>query len=168
MSMVNDTGEKLYLVGADTGQVLLDIGQGEIINVRSQKQALNDKMFASKVKLKSGRFIKVMEKEKEVRKKLVKYPSTYFALSVMKDYIVYGNNLLMKNGKKFRCNDLAKEMEISRQMASVHIKRLQELNYLAEVPTTRGNYWAINPDYYRTSEEVPKLVYDAFNPKLKI
>ena len=50
--MVNDTGEKLYLVGADTGQVLLDIGQGEIINVRSQKQALNDKMFASRVKLK--------------------------------------------------------------------------------------------------------------------
>jgi DNA-binding transcriptional regulator GbsR (MarR family) len=108
-----------------------------------------------------------MDKEQEILEKLKKYPSTYMALRIMTKYL-QPNNLLIKDGGKFKLKDLKDEMEISRQMASIHLNRLVELNIVAEVPTNRGNYWALNPDYYCRSEEIPKLVYDTFHKKLKI
>lgn len=109
--------------------------------------------------------MKVIYKEKEIKKKLMPYPATYMALSVMRDYISPKTNLVMKDGMKYRCVHLAEDMGITRQSASVHLKRLQEFNFITEVKTPRGNYWAINPKYYRCSNELPKAVVDAFENK---
>ena len=164
--MINKTGQRLLVVTEQDGEVINFVNEGETINVRSKKQTEQDKFYAQKVKLNAGRLITVMEKEKEVIKKLVKYPSTYFALSILKCYIQFNTNLIVKEGKKYRCIDLANEMGITRQMASIHLKRLEELNFIAEVPTNRGMFWAINPNYYRKGDEIPKLVYDAFQNKI--
>lgn len=166
--MINNTGQELLIITAEDGELIMTVHDNEAVNVRSVKQAENDKYYSPKIKLRVGRFVKVMDKEKEVLKKLVKYPSTYFALNIMKAYLSFNNNLVVKDGKKYRCIDLAEEMEITRQMASIHLKRLQEMNFIAEVPTNRGRYWAINPDYYRRGDEIPKVVYDAFDKKIKI
>lgn len=164
--MINKTGQRLLIVTEQDGEVINFVNEGETVNVRTKKQTEQDKFFSQKVKLTTGRFIKVMEKEKEVINKLVKYPSTYFALSILKCYIQFNTNLIMKDWKKYRCIDLANEMGITRQMASIHLKRLQEFNLIAEVPTNRGMFWAINPKYYRKGDELPKIVYDTFQKKI--
>ncbi len=106
--------------------------------------------------------------EKKVRDMLKDNTATYFALNVMRDYLVPNFNVLLKNGKKFKGVDLAEEMGITRQAAMVHIKKLKELNIIAEVETeNKGKLWAINPDYYFLGEECPEAVLKAFERKKK-
>lgn len=165
--MVNNTGQDITLFDA-FGEFFISVKDGEEISVRSKKQVAYGKFLLPRVKInKKGRFVKVMDKEKEVKKRLLKYPATYMALSILRDYISPSTNLIMKNGMKYRCNMLAEEMGITRQMASIHFKRLQEYNLIAEVETPRGMYWAINPTYYCCSDEIPQKVVDAFDKKNK-
>ncbi len=163
--MVNNTGQDITLFD-EFGEFFISVKDGEEISVRSKKQVAYGKFLLPRVKInKKGRFVKVMDKEKEVKKRLLKYPATYMALSILRDYISPSTNLIMKNGMKYRCIMLAEEMGITRQMASIHFKRLQEHNLIAEVETPRGMYWAINPAYYCCGDELPKKVVDAFNKK---
>ena len=163
--MVNNTGQDITLFDA-FGEFFISVKDGEEISVRSKKQVAYGKFLLPRVKInKKGRFVKVMDKEKEVKKRLLKYPATYMALSILRDYISPNTNLIMINGMKYRCIMLAEEMGITRQMASIHFKRLQENNLIAEVETPRGMYWAINPAYYCCGDELPQKVVDAFKKK---
>lgn len=153
----------------DDGVIQGKAYKGEKLIIRSPLQQRNDKYYSPPIKLRGGSFVKVMYTEKKVMEMLKDYPSTYYALGIIKFHIEdYDNLLKNKDKSKFKGKDLADEMNITPQMASVHFKRLKELNLIAEVPTTRGMYWAINPDYYNRSDEIPKLVYDAFSKKIKI
>lgn len=161
--MINGTGQKLLIITEQDGEILFKVEKDEIINIRSKLQAKNDKFYSPKIKINKGRFIKVMFKEEEVVKKFIKSPSTYLALNIMKKYLVTNYNVLTKNGKKYKCVDLAKDMGITRQSASIHIKRLEKENLIAEVSTNKGILFAINPEYYLVGDEVPQIILDAFN-----
>lgn len=152
------------LVTEKDGEVLFDIKPGESLNIRSVAQTKSDKLYSPMIQFKKGRFIKVMIEEKEVVDKLKKSPATYMALNIMKRYITPNYNVLLKpDGKKYKCVDLAKDMDISRQMAARHLKELQKLNLIQEVETAnKGTLWAINPNYYFMGNEIPQKVVNAF------
>lgn len=161
--MINNTGQRLLVITEECGEVLFKINQNEKITIRSELQQQNDKIYAQMVNFKKGRFIKVMIEEKEVVDKLKDFPATYLALNIMKRYIVYNYNVLMKNNKKYKIVDLAEDMGISRQMASRHIQRLKELNIIQEVETAnKGKLFAINPNYYFAGTQLPQPIVDAF------
>lgn len=160
-SMVNNLGQTLLVIGEQDGEILFKVGKNESINIRNKKQTNSDKYYSANVKIK-GRFVKVMWEEREVVDMLIKYPSTYMALAVMKRYLVTNYNVLLKNGKKYKCSDLAKDLGVSRQSASTHINKLKELNILGEVETTKGKLYCINPYYYIVGEEVPQNILNVF------
>lgn len=159
--MVNNTGQKICLITEDDGELLFKVNQGESFTVRSAKQTKRDKYYSPKVKI-TGRFIKTMDKEKELVDLLLDSPSTYLAISIMKRYIVTNYNVLVKDGIKYGVQDLAKDMKISRQMASNHIRKLKSINVLSELETDRGKLFCINPKYYFRGEEVPESVLKLF------
>jgi CTP-dependent riboflavin kinase len=159
--MVNNTGQKICLITEDDGELLFKVNQGESFTVRSAKQTKRDKYYSPKVKI-TGRFIKTMDKEKELVDLLLDSPSTYLAISIMKRYIVTNYNVLVKDGIKYGVQDLAKDMKISRQMASNHIRKLESINVLAKLETDRGKLFCINPKYYFRGEEVPESVLKLF------
>ena len=166
--MINNTGQKLIVVTEQDGEVLFKIENGESLNIRSVQQTKNDKYYSPKIKINiKGRFTKVMDKEKEIVDKLIKFPSTYIALSIMRRYIVPNYNVLMKDGKKYKCVDLAQDMNITRQMAAKHIAKLKQENILSEIETNKGKLMVLNPYYYFKGDEVPKLVLDAFDKPIK-
>ena len=104
-----------------------------------------------------------MDKEQEILEKLKDDPSAYLAIAIMKKYLVPRQNVLLKDGKKYKTIDLADEMGITRQWASRHIKKLKKLNVLSEVETNKGILLVMNPDFYHRGEDVDKRVYDLFN-----
>ena len=162
--MVNNTGQRLIVVTEEDGEILFKVNQNESFTIKSEKQLKRDKLFAQMVSVK-GRFIKSMDKEKEIVDLLLDSPSTYMAISIMKRYIITNYNVLIKDGIKYRVQDLANDMKISRQMASSHIKKLKDINVLGEIETDRGRLLCVNPRYYCRGEEIPKSVYEVFNKK---
>lgn len=125
--MINNTGEEINLFD-EFAEFVISVKDGEDFSVRTVKQVAYGEFLFPRVSInKRERFVKVMYKEKKVKKKLLPYPATYMALSVMRDYISPKTNLIMKNGMKYRCIHLAEDMGITRQSASVHLKRMQEL-----------------------------------------
>lgn len=165
--MINNTGQDWIILSAQDGEVLTRVYDGESISIRSVKQVENDKYFSRKVRIKGG-FIKVMKDEQKVVKKLIDYPATYLALNLMKGHLEYNTNLLVKNdGSKYKGVDLAEEMNITRQSAMLHFKRLKQHNLIAEVEMKRGKYWAINPCYYLYGDSVLEKVLKAFDIKYK-
>lgn len=159
--MVNDLGQKLLVITEQDGEILFEVNENESVNIRSEKQTKNDKYYSPPIKIK-GRFIKTMWNEKEVVDMLIKFPATYLALGVMKRYIVSNYNVLLKDGKKYKGVDLARDLGVSRQSASSHIAKLKELNILAEVKTNKGVLYCINPKYYLMGDSVPENVEKAF------
>lgn len=159
--------EDVSLVSRETGEIFGDIRKGESINIRSVAQAENDKYWSPKRKS-NGRFIKIMEAEKkEVALKFTGKPATYLAFHIMSMNVQMNTNLVVReDGKKYRIVDLAKEMGITRQSASVHIKKLQEANLIAEMEVKgKGNYWVVNPNYCLASSEIPENVYRIFEKR---
>lgn len=166
--MINDTGQKLLIVTENDGEILFKVEKGETLNIRSVKQTNSDKYYSPMIEINKGkRFIKTMVvEESKIIEKLKDFPSVYMALNVMKKYLVKNYNVLLKNDKKYKIVDLAEEMGVSRQMASIYIKKLKELNLVAEIETNKGKVYAINPSIYFNGNEIPQRVYDIFeNPK---
>ncbi|NCD07321.1 MAG: HTH domain-containing protein [Spirochaetia bacterium] len=166
--MINDTGQKLLIITENDGEILFSVEKGETLNIRSVRQTNNDKFYSPMIEINKGkRFIKTMViEEKNVIKKLKDFPSVYMALNIMKEYLVKNYNVLLKaDGKKYKINDLAEEIGVSRQMASRYIKKLKELNIVAEIDTNKGKVLAINPSIYFNGSEIPQRVYDIFNKK---
>lgn len=102
--------------------------------------------------------------EEEILKLLKNNISTYFALGVLK-LKMNKDNILFKNGKKYKAVDLARDMNITRQWASSHISKLKELNVIAEIETNKGKLIVMNPNYYHRGEDVEQRVYDLFENK---
>ena len=116
--MINDTGQRLVVLTEYDAQVLFYVDEGQKFTVRSEKQAKNDKFFNAsllkKVQIK-GRFNKVMIDNDKVIELIGDSYGTYFALTKMSKYLVPNYNVLLKNGTKYKCSDLAKEMNITRK-----------------------------------------------------
>ena len=97
---------------------------------------------------------------------LQQHPSTYVALGIMKSYLMPNFNILVKNNKKYVAAKLAKDMGISCQASGTHIRKLKELNIIAEVDIGRkGKYLAINPYIYLAGDYVPTEIVKLFNDK---
>ena len=160
--MLNDTNQRWHIVTEQDGEVIFTVNKGESVNIRSVKQTENDKFYSPKIKIK-GTFVKVMDREQFILEQLKDDPSVYLAINLMRKYLVPRQNVLLKNGKKFKTVDLANEMGISRQWATRHIRKLKELNVLAEIQTNKGRLLVMNPNYYHRGEDVEKRVYDLFD-----
>ena len=167
VQMVNVLEEDVHLVSGETGEIIGTASKGERLIIRSSAQAENDKYW-SPMRKNNGRFIKVMETEKkEVALRFTESPATYLALHILRGNLQMNTNLVVKeNGKKYRIVDLANEMNITRQSAGVHFKKLQEANLIAEIEVRgKGKYWVINPNYYLVGEGVPLEVWKLFEKK---
>ena len=160
--MIKDTGQDLYLVSSQDGEVIDTISADEKIIIRSKTQAINDKYWSPPIKIK-GRFVKAMEREDDVVNLFIDSPATYLALNKMKKYLQINENTLIKNGRKYRTSDLAEDVNICRQTASYHIKKLKEMNLIAELDKGRqGKFLVINPNYYIAGDSVPMKTYKLF------
>lgn len=126
----------------------------------------NKKMSMTRV---NGRYIKAMPKEQQIIYMLQQYPATYVALGIMKSYLMPNFNILVKNNMKYGATKLAKDMGISRQASGMHIKKLKELNIIADVDLGRkGKYLAINPYCYLAGDYVPFEILKLFDKKMGI
>lgn len=160
--MINQTGQRLYVVTENDGEIIYTINKDEKITVRSAAQAKQDKYYSPKVQV-SGVFVKVMKNEKKLIELLKGSASTYAAVNIMKHYLVSNYNVLLKDGRKYKATDLAEDMGISRQMATIHINKLKSLNVLGMIETDKGKLYCLNPQYYFKGTEVPKSVLDLFD-----
>ena len=164
--MVNDINQDLLVIGKEDGEILFSIKKGEAFNLRSEKQARNDKSWSKKIKIK-GTFVKTMDIESRFLESCKDDPQLYYAANIMKKYLKPNYNLLVKNGKKFKIQDLAEELGVVRQTASTYIKRLKDMNIVAEINTSMGKLYALNPNIYCRGEEVPEMVLKAFDKPIK-
>ena len=163
--MINNTGQRLIVFTEQDGEVLMKIGENEKLIVRSVAQTENDKTYSPKKKI-TGGFKKVMDAEEMVVDLLADSPSTYWALNKMKRYLRINENTLVKDGKKYKVSDLAKDMNITRQTAGLHFKKLKETNIIAEIDMgKKGTFWAINPYYYLYGDGVPEKIAKLFESK---
>ena len=160
--MINNTGQKLFVMTEQDGEVLFKVNEGESFNIRSVAQTANDKYYSpNKIYIK-GKFTKVMDRNEEVIEKLGKNYGAYVALHHLVKYLVPNYNVVMKNGKKYKLIDLANAMGISRQMAGKYIGQLKEINVLSEIETNKGICYAINPSYYLRGETANERVIKLF------
>ena len=105
--------------------------------------------------------------DEDVVNQLIKYPSTYIAISILRRYMC-SDNVVRKGNRRFRCNDLAKELGVSRQMANIHLKRLREINVIKDVEINGVDFVAINPYYYFRGDEIPDNIAELFNNNEKV
>ena len=156
--------EDSFVVGKKNGEIIADIDKGMVINVRTNEQAKNDRFYSPDLTI-PKKFVKVMVDEKDVAKMLVGNPTTYVVLGIIKSYLIPNQNYLMKDGKKYKPIDLAREIGISAQAASRHFKILEKANLISECEIRGGKVWTMNPNYYLSGATVPKRVLDLFKNK---
>ena len=161
-----DTGQGAFLVDKATGEVIVDIDDGFNVNVRSPAQTENDKYWSPREKIK-GRFVKVMvDNEERVFEMLKGLPAVYMAFNRLKKYLQINENTVMKDGRKYKTSDLAEEMCVRRQMACFYIRKLKELNLIAELDNGRkGKVLVVNPHIYLAGVEVPMKTLKLFENK---
>lgn len=132
-------------------------------NIESQKINKFKDVSVNRI---SGRFIKTMPKEQQIIYLLSSNPAIYLALNIMKFYLQPNSNLLLKNGKKYGSMRLAEDMNVTRQTSGLYIKKLKELNIIAEIDMGRkGKYLAINPYIYLAGDYVPTEIVKLFKNK---
>lgn len=159
-----DTGQGAVLVDKATGEVMVNINDGFNINIRSPAQVENDKYWSPRIKIK-GRFVKAMiDNEDKVFEMLKELPAVYMAFNRLKKYLQINENTVMKDGHKYKTSDLAEEMGVSRQMACFYIRKLKELNLIAELDNGRkGKVLVVNPEIYLAGVEVPMKTLKLFD-----
>lgn len=158
----NNSETNWLLIAEEDGEVLSEIRFGESISIKSKERTRADEMYVPTQKL-QGRFIKMIkDNQEELVEKLKEFPSVFVALFLMTKYIKYNYNVLLKDGKKYKCIDLANDLGVSRQTASTYISKLKELNILAEIESSRGKLLAVNPRYFVNGTKVPKEVVNLF------
>lgn len=156
--------EDVYLVSKTTGEVVGDINEGESLSVRSVAQVENDKYWSQQVVI-TKKFTKMMHDMSGLAVKFTSNPMTLLALIVMAKYLVPNQNVLKKDGKKYKIVDLAKELGVSAQACGVHFKILKQANLIAEYKSKNGNVWAINPNFCMAGQTVPKNILKLFEKK---
>lgn len=125
------------------------------------------------VKVKLNNAISSFPNETELVKALKDDLKTFYALTVMKHFLLKDRNILVKNivkdGKeqtvKFTAIDLQEALGYkTRQAASKHIMKLKSLNIVKGIKTKDFGYvFAINPNYYMNGTSVPKEISELFN-----
>ena len=126
----------------------------------------NKKMKLARIK---DRYIKSMPAEHRYLSEFQKTPAAFVALSYLKIYLMPNFNIVVKNNKKYSVSMLARDMGITRQSASLHIKRLKELNIIADYDYgNKGKYLAINPYCYLAGDYVPFEILKLFDKKMGI
>ena len=116
--MVSVLEEDISLVSNETGEIVGVAKKGERMIIRSPAQTENDKYWSPPVKI-NGRFVKYMiENEEELFEMLKDYPKVQIAFYRIIKYLKANENIVMKDGRKFKTIDLATEMGVSRQSAS--------------------------------------------------
>lgn len=142
----------------------------------TEAQIENQQEFVSRVERK-GFFVKCMIEEQEVIEMLKEDLKTYYALGILKHFLLPNYNILVKvtednNGKskvvKYTADDLGTALGKTRQTGSYHFKRLKELNIVQPIKTEDyGKVFAINPEYYMNGTSVPKEIIDLFDRSLQ-
>lgn len=159
--MGNITGRKMSLIDNNTGELLDTIAEDEKIIIRSAKQTENDKYWSERVEI-NKRFIKTMMDEPRVAKAFWGCPTAYLVMGIIKGHIG-ADNMLLKDGKKYKPSDFARDVGCSRQTASLYFDKLKQANFLAEYKTKdKGTVWVVNPDYYLVGQTVPKNIVRLF------
>lgn len=160
--MGNITGRKMSLIDNDTGELLDTIAEDEKIIIRSAKQAENDKYWSERVEV-DKKFIKTMVDEPRVAKAFWGCPTAYLVMGIIKGYI-NTDNMLLKDGKKYKPSDFAREVGCARQTACIYFEKLKEANFIAEYKTkSKGTVWVVNPNYYMTGKTVPRKILQLFD-----
>lgn len=157
--------EDVFLVSKTTGEVVGDIREGESLNVRSVAQVENDKFWSQQVVI-SKKFTKTTH---DLSENVVRFfksnPMTFLAFTAMIRFLVPNQNVLMKDGRKYKIVDLAKELGVSAQACGVHFKILEQANLIAKYETKSGKVWAVNPNYCMAGQTVPKNIVRLFERK---
>lgn len=150
-TLVQAKNKPINVCTEQDGKVLMHIGE-------------NDKFYSPDTII-SKKFIKVMVDEKEIAKMLMGNPTTYAVLGIIKSCLVPNQNYLMKDGRKYKPIDLAREIGISAQAASRHFKILEKANLISEYKVKNGKVWVVNPNYYLSGATVPKRILDLFEKR---
>ena len=148
-------GEELGIVNLNTAEILHRIKEDERIRIYNKKQVKRNKYYSKPIEVNTN--------------ELSKSSSTFLALNILALYICPTDNLVKidRENTKYKIKDLAAKMGITRQQASAHIKKLKELNIVAEVEMANGKFYAINPEYYCRNTKIPERVLNAFDTTKK-
>lgn len=162
--VINNTDKPLELFDAIGTKYCEVPPNGGRLSTFTNAQVAQQKACASRVEI-VGNFVKSMEREQELIELLKDHLGTYYALNIMKHFLVKDYNVLVKaDGKKYTAVDLGNALSVSRQSANEHIKRLKELNVVKSIKTKKyGTVFAINPYYYMNGNNVPKEIDALFN-----
>ena len=161
--MINNFNQNLNIISEKDGECICTIYPNESFNIRSSSQTQNDKHYSPSKEIK-GRFKKIMDLNiDKIVNTLKDNPSALVVLLRMAKYLEYNTNLLVKNGERYSCNDLAEEMGISKQMASRHIQTLKRANILNEVKTKYGMRYVINPYVLNNGTTFPENIVTLFS-----
>lgn len=162
---INNTGQRLRVVGEEDGVVYDTIEKGDGFNHRSKAQVENDKHYSQLIPTK-GRFVKLMLEASHVAKVFKDEPSVMLAMIIMAEYISRDQNKILKDGKKYKPSDLARDMGVTRQTASSYFKKLQKSNMIAEmVLRNKRKVWVANPEFFTVSESLPRNVFRLFEKR---
>ena len=164
-------GEELGIVNLNTAEILHRIKEDERIRIYNKKQVKRNKYYSKPIEVNTNKpFIKCMiDRLDKTIDELSKSSSTFLALNILALYICPTDNLVKidRENTKYKIKDLAAKMGITRQQASAHIKKLKELNIVAEVEMANGKFYAINPEYYCRNTKIPERVLNAFDTTKK-
>lgn len=170
---INDTHKPVPLYEGADGEKLFDVPpNGGMAKIFTEAQIRSQTAYASRVQY-DWKFIKCMENEQEIIILLKDDLKTFYALTVMKHFLLKDRNILVKSivkdGKeqtvKFTAIDLQEALGYkTRQAASKHIMKLKSLNIVKGIKTKDFGYvFAINPNYYMNGTSVPKEISELFN-----
>lgn len=156
--------QAVMFVAKESGEILGETEDFSKVKIRTSKQLENDKSFSPLVELNAQKeFLKVITVNCDnIIDKLRDYPSTLMAFFIIARYLKPKYNVAIKDGKPFSVALLAEKMGVTRQMANLHIKRLRELNLVAQAKTEIGKCFAVNPYYVCNGKEVRKDIVDLF------
>lgn len=161
--MTNNFGQNLNIISEKDGECICTIHPNESFNIRSLRQTENDKYYSPSKEIK-GRFKKLMDLNiDKIVNSLKEKPAALIVLLKLSKHLEYNTNLLVKNGERYSCNDLAAEMDITKQMASRHIQTLRKANIVNEIKTKYGMRYVINPYVLNNGTQFPKAILDLFN-----
>lgn len=162
----NNDGDERYVQNETTVEIEYRLKKGEIWRSYTQKEQRRNKFYSPQVKTNQGKeFAKCMlDKLELLVKEFNKKSGAFLALNVMLLHLD-GTDNCVKDEKKgrYKLKDLASEMKISRQQATTYIKQLKALNVVQEIEMYEGYFYAINPDYYCRSAEIPERVLNEFS-----
>lgn len=162
--------DKYGLSNLTTGEVVHELTDDEEFTIKTKKEKRRDKFYSPQVKINQGQeFIKCMlDKLELLVKEFNKKSGAFLALNVMLLHLDSADNCVKDEKKgRYKLKDLATEMKISRQQATNYVKQLKALNVVQEIEMYDGYFYAVNPDYYCRSAEIPERVLKAFDMGLR-